>query len=185
MRITFKREQRQTSLGIPRGSNLRNASAKRILFILLIAGLMVPAGLSAQKMYKEGTKVVFDLTDAVGISPEVEAVVAANNKVHQKLEIAPNDAGSMMDWNTASTHCTTTMYNGSSDWRLPTQRELMLMFIFKSMLENLSGSIFDSNLFWSATEHNAADTWYINFGNGYTGYNVKAVNCRVRCVREL
>ena len=46
-------------------------------------------------------------------------------------------------------------------------------------------NVFNSNNYWSATENNATNAWYVNFNNGNTNNNNnnKTNNNRVRCVR--
>lgn len=92
---------------------------KRILLLVMFAGLMAPAGCYAQKVYKDGNKVILDLSVASGMPAEVVTnqpkytaftpkadALGANNghdgsinaTVFQKLEVAPKDmnkAGAM------------------------------------------------------------------------------------------
>lgn len=75
----------------------------------------------------------------------------------------------------------------AGQWRLPTQRELMLIWVLHAKLRLLSGfNSFTSYDYWSATESSAFNSWYVYFTNGYT-YNVttKTYSSRVRCVRDL
>lgn len=64
-------------------------------------------------------------------------------------------------------------------WRLPTQKELMQAYI--------DGSYFNltqpSNLFWSATENDSTNAWYVTLYSGYTSFNIKTGSHQVRCVR--
>jgi len=193
---------------------------KRILFILLIVGLMIPTRLMSQKVYEENNKVIFDLTEYAGMPPGAITAIkkytgnytsnnnlflvdkafadSENGKVFQKLEIAPHDmnggilgTGSTMQWNAAFNNCKGLLYD-SGGWRLPTQRELMLMYIFKPALEDIlaevSGSAFSINYYWSATEENSDFAFSVNFNAGTMSNinrSVKTSNNIVRCVREV
>ena len=116
-----------------------------------------------------------------------------NATVYRKLEIAPRDLGTsglgsgtmIMQWPAAFSACKGLNYNGSG-WRLPTQRELMLMWIFRTKINDLSGTAFlSSTHYWAATENSATNVWYITFTPGYTNTVFKTNNNRARCVREL
>jgi hypothetical protein len=64
-------------------------------------------------------------------------------------------------------------------WRLPTLNELQLARIDGSYW-NLTNP---SNLFWSATEHSAANSWLVALSTGNTVTNTKGTLYSVRCVR--
>jgi hypothetical protein len=176
--------------------------------IILFAGLLVSAELQAQKVYKDGTKVILDLTEAAGMPAGAitnvskaalyanansgNNVALANNdqngtinaKVFQKLEIASSNYGGTINWATAFNGCR----SQGQGWRLPTQRELMLMWIFKDALESLSGVAFvtaDPPDYWSATETNAASARIVNLSTGNTAGVAKTNSNRARCVREV
>ena len=112
-----------------------------------------------------------------------------NQTVYHRLEIAPTDSGSYMDWAAAVIHCRSTTINGSSGWRLPTQRELMYMWIFRDPINTLSiplgGTSFSSNYYWSSTEDYGTFAWIVFFPNGDTYLSYKTSTNLVRCVREL
>ena len=92
------------------------------------------------------------------------------------------------DWTTAYNQCKS--YNGegggAGQWRLPTQRELSMIWILHPQLIGKGGfSAFGANYYWSATENLATYAWGVNFTNGdVLNYN-KTSTCRVRCVRDL
>jgi hypothetical protein len=183
------------------------------IFMILFAGLLVPAGLSAQKVYLDGTKVILDLTKEAGMpagaitaTPKtwLDAPVNSNRvpirnntengeinrTVFQKLEIAASDHPvGKTDWAMAFNTC-----KGLGDgWRLPTQREVMLIWIFREALEDIfnyldpKGSNFLDDYYWSATEYSTVSSWNITFAYGSTNqiYSTKVDPCAVRCVREV
>lgn len=199
---------------------------KKILTTAILASLLLPAQLIAQKVYKSSGRVILDLTVSAGMpagaitnvakyksfTPSA-SVLGTNNKengsinatVFQKLEVAPNDintTGAMnetgvgtltMDWVTAFNACKKSTYNGGG-WRLPTQRELMLIYIFRPALEVLfSGAntkLVDDH-YWSATENTGDKAHYLVFGDGANAFGFKSSSTaktktyRVRCVREI
>lgn len=73
-------------------------------------------------------------------------------------------------------------------WRLPTQRELILIYQMSLELEAIDGfSTFASNKYWSSSEsYNNSNSWYVilhsgainDDGNKSDGYSV-------RCIRDL
>jgi len=64
-------------------------------------------------------------------------------------------------------------------WRLPTQKELMQVYIDGSFW-NLTNP---SNNFWSATENSATGAWAVALNTGYTSGPTKTTSYYVRCVR--
>ena len=209
---------------------------KRQLFILLIATLLAPAGLMAQKVYKTGsgtaTKVILEMTVTSGMPDGAQTSTKkytdsyttsnvtnttfiggnstvsdnANATVYQTLEIAPLDVnhatinptvlgfGATMHWQNAFLRCKGLTYNGRTGWRLPTQRELQMIWIFREVLDaifigmgnsNSSALPFSSiNSYWSATETAYNYAWDLNFDIGRTVRDTKVATFRVRCVRE-
>jgi hypothetical protein len=182
---------------------------KKIVMILF-AGLLVSAGLQAQKVCIENGKVILDLTEAAGMpagaitnvsktalyadaTPSNTAGPLTNNtttgtineKVFQKLEIAPSDLGEM-NWADAMAGCK----NKGQGWRLPAQRELLLMWIFiEALVEALpevdGGATLSPVLYWGATESDVSAAWSMNFDTGVTLLSLKKNECLVRCVREV
>ena len=194
---------------------------KRLLFILFIAGLMFPAGLIAQKVYKDASnRVILDSSaTGEGIGLPAGAVTSTkkyvgvnsapasgtwldqatnqstgsiNATVYQKLEIATKDLGTSglgsgtmtMTWQNAYNACKG--LSPANTWRLPTQRELMLIWIFKDAIESFTEiTNFDTGYYWSSTENTADLAWYVSFSNGRMSNGYKTGSYRVRCVREL
>ncbi|NDV56929.1 DUF1566 domain-containing protein [Bacteroides sp. 519] len=193
---------------------------KKILITAILASLLLPAQLIAQKVYKDASnRVILELTVSAGMpagaitnaakyesfTPSATKLGADNSEngsinatVFQKLEVAPNDINTAkeigiggtltMNWVTAFNACKNSDHDGGG-WRLPTQRELMLMYIFRPALEDLTGVAFAAAYYWSATENAAANSWYVRFDgtySGYTYYGAKSTaTYRARCVREI
>jgi hypothetical protein len=185
---------------------------KKIVMIVF-AGLLISAGLQAQELYIENGKVILDLTAGTGMpAGAVTAdsktalyagatpvnndtiinnthIAAINAKVFQKLEIAPaNNSGGTANWVTAFNVCKNLTYNGNDDWRLPTQREFQLIWIFNNALNAVLpsiGYVFSAAYYWCATEVNTSEAWYINFNNGDVLNASKSGLYYTRCVREV
>ena len=92
----------------------------------------------------------------------------------------------------ADTGCA--MYRGRSgtdpkgSWRLPTQRELMIIYSLHGQFAKTTTAgfvAFSSSNYWSAAEYYGSNSWYVNFlGGVVTSYN-KTNGFRARCVRDL
>lgn len=68
-----------------------------------------------------------------------------------------------------------------SDWRLPTQKEIMMAYIDGSWAQLTNAG----NTYWSGTttSHNTQNAWYTTLNNGLTNTTTKTNNHSVRCVR--
>jgi hypothetical protein len=67
-----------------------------------------------------------------------------------------------------------------TDWRLPTQKELMQAYI-NGTANNIPNP---ANRYWSSTElyNNVSRAWYVYLYYGYTSYDIKTKNLYARCV---
>ena len=73
-------------------------------------------------------------------------------------------------------------------WRLPTARELLIIYSLKGQLSASSVvgfKPFSSSIYWSATEGISDYSWSVNFDRGYVSNGAKYSPDRVRCVRDL
>ena len=109
-----------------------------------------------------------------------------NKTVAYKFEVAATDASESSTWADAWSLAT----DAEGDWRLPTQRELMLIWLMKEALAKFNFGGFTplaADYYWSATEHNSYNdnAWFVHFGAGYTGFVNKAYTYRVRLVRDI
>ena len=136
------------------------------------------------------------------------------NSVFTKLEIAPRATDpaytDRQTWEKAAEYCKNLEVDGKKDWRMPTQRELMLMYLLNKELGSkyqlLSSTDDHINpdpnsdeyhvFYWSATQDNTVESskntvWSVCFCTdkasltGKTeGYDKEKVNY-VRCVRDV
>lgn len=110
----------------------------------------------------------------------------SNEKVYYKFEVSAVDEAQDVTWKEAVDACEKSTRDGG-DWRLPTQRELMLISVLLPELKQV-GCLFSNSFYWAATE-------YINFPYqtansmswGKASGMSKDVNAtvRARCIREL
>ena len=112
-----------------------------------------------------------------------------NAKVSPKFQVmrANHTVGST-NWANAYNQCKT--YNGegggASEWRLPTQRELVMIWILHPQLVGKGGFTGFLGNYWSAAEDGASKAWNLNFTDGYVnGSFGKTSSNYVRCVRDF
>jgi hypothetical protein len=128
--------------------------------------------------------------------------IAENNeKVYQKLRVAVRDTSvTNVTWATATAQCASYTENGDiSGWRLPTQRELLAIWIVQDGIKakctalSISFDYLNAEYYWSATESSEAsgNAWMVFGGRtgagdaGNTPHYLKTeAAARVRCVRE-
>lgn len=112
----------------------------------------------------------------------------AANAVSARFEVASADLSGLMVWESAQSGCASYSQSGASagNWRLPTQRELMLIWVMqkKGLLAELS---FIDSQYWSNTIYSPRTDsfWVIILGTG----EVKGLNYSkkgyARCVRDF
>ena len=71
-------------------------------------------------------------------------------------------------------------HKGFSDWRVPTQKELNILYKNKNKIGG-----FSSSYYWSSSEYDAYLAWIQYFSNGYQFYYYKSNYNYVRCVRSI
>lgn len=133
-----------------------------------------------------------------------------NAKVYHKLEIAPYDLNTSgeisssgprgVNWLDSFVGCRDAAYDGGG-WRLPTQRELIVICIFKSALTDLGASFNltiagGQSFYWSATESSDTGAYTLRFSNNLhdasltpyaksTAGTPSVIGMFARCVREV
>jgi hypothetical protein len=85
---------------------------------------------------------------------------------HKHIFVALNDLPEQLTWEQA------TNFKYNDGYKLPDIRELSFIHLYKdavnSALKKHDGKPFkDDDWYWSATECNATDAWYLNFSSGY------------------
>ena len=110
------------------------------------------------------------------------------NTVGAMFEVASTDASTSSPWADAKIACQNynTPAGTQGQWRLPTIRELQLIYDKKNDLTdaNLPTGVF---YYWSVTESNSGSSyaWRVAFNDGNTWYTGKSYGGRVRCIRDL
>lgn len=178
------------------------------LFISIITYTLCICGMQkavAQKVYKENNKIILDCGPGSGfpqgavetetgkkfIEPKANVLAETNAEngvinatVFYKLEIAATDISSNTTWVNAYKACKGKGTDANGEiWRLPTQKELILMYIFSTAINDLNGSM--NNDYWSGTETNAESSRYVDFSTGLVYGKNKAESMKARCVREI
>ena len=100
------------------------------------------------------------------------------------LEVAPVSTEFRADWDTAIRKCKELNIGGYTNWRLPTDEELGLMY--KNLkVEDLGG--FQDEWYWSSSLYrNYANLmWYHSFYNGIRFGDTKSNSNRVRAIRAF
>jgi hypothetical protein len=81
----------------------------------------------------------------------------------------------------AASVCSDLVLNGYSDWFLPSSGELQLMYN-RLQIQGLGGF---STWYWSSSQNNSRDAWFVNFGSGSVFFYHKTNPIPVRAVRAF
>ena len=77
---------------------------------------------------------------------------------------------------------------GQTDWFLPSREQLKRLYVAKDAvnvaLTAQSATLLNSGYYWSSTQANACEAWYVYFDNGETNTGVKSNAANVRPIRE-
>lgn len=136
---------------------------------------------------------------------------SADNRMSRKFRVQKSNSG-QKTWSDAMSYCDNLTEEGYSDWRLPSQRELMMIWLLGGSSNVTSGdkndtgvgsaskpvntpylyqqsgfTAFSAGRYWSASEasSNSSYVWYLYFSDGYSTTNTKTTGSgSVRCVRD-
>lgn len=113
--------------------------------------------------------------------PPTHTDADAMNTVPSKLEVASGDKTNV-SYNASYDYCTTYSQDGGG-WRLPTIKELQMIYRLKSNLTNTPGY----PNYWSSTlsSANSSKGWYLNNNNGTVIEQVLTAQYSARCVRDV
>ncbi|WP_455641407.1 Lcl C-terminal domain-containing protein [Parabacteroides sp.] len=93
-----------------------------------------------------------------------------------------------IDWITAYNSCKQYESEGgdAGQWRLPTQRELSMIWILHPQLIGKGDfTVFNTDYYWSSTENTATSAWIVLFTSAYVDAYNKGSKYYFRCVRDL
>lgn len=135
---------------------------------------------------------------------------SSDNRMSRKFRVQKSNPG-QKTWSDAVAYCNNLSEEGYSDWRLPSQRELMMIWLLGGSSNVTSGdkndtgvgsaskpvntpylyqqsgfTAFSADYCWSATEYssNSSYAWLVYFSNGNAKYYTKTNSSYVRCVRD-
>lgn len=133
-------------------------------------------------------------TTAAGVGLGDIASQESNARVYKRFEVSKTDNSAGTTWREAVDLCSNLDQDGTG-WRLPTQRELVLMYILRPGLDKQSGfSGFANAYYWSATqatyEFNSSigtSSRCVFLGDGYFLSGMEKTNnaLKVRCIRDI
>ncbi|WP_455640000.1 Lcl domain-containing protein [Parabacteroides sp.] len=117
-----------------------------------------------------------------------------NAKMSSKYQVMKEDynSGEKMIWVEAWNKCKA--YSGSSDggssqtgqWRLPTQRELLMIWTLQPQLIGKGGFSPMSNSYWTSTESATNSAFTVRFDHGSANSAASKTSApKLRCVRDL
>lgn len=138
---------------------------------------------------------------------------SADNRMSRKFRVQKAQSqSSTVTWENAKSYCDNLTEEGYSDWRLPSERELMMIWLLGGnsnvtlgdknntgvgsaskpvntpyIYQQSGFTAFSADFYWSATDYSGYSThaWNVYFSNGLTNnYRDKTTSGYVRCVRD-
>jgi hypothetical protein len=103
------------------------------------------------------------------------------------LYAASKDAPRLMTYGAAIDYCAGRLAGGHNDWRLPSKRELDVLFENREQgalkgTFNLTGS-YPAGWYWSGTPYNINNAYGQRFSDGIQDNYYRGIDSSVRCVR--
>lgn len=111
-----------------------------------------------------------------------------NAKMSIKFQVMRKDRSVSTDWANAWALCRSYDSEGgrAGEWRMPTLRELQMIWILHPQLIEKGGfTAFYVSNYWSASEASASYAWLVRFVSGGVYDRAKTDLPYVRCVRDL
>ena len=171
-----------------------------------------------QNTFQDGSEIVSAIVgDSIDCGTDGKGTNLISQKVSRKFAVAPtvqssdgrttwhgaagwrihpkntNGIITLLVVGTADSGCAAYQGRNSSDpkgtWRLPTHRELLMIYSLHGQLETTDGfAKFEPQLYWSSTELDITAVWTTHFTTGASsarGRQVAVGDVRYRCVRDL
>ena len=134
---------------------------------------------------------------------------SSDNRMSRKFRVQKGNPG-QKTWQDAVNYCNNLNEEGKTDWRLPSQRELMMIWLLGGNSNVTSGdkndtgvgsasnpvttpyiyqqsgfTAFSADGYWSATAAGLSSSfWSVDFSSGYTDNDTRTTSHSVRCVRD-
>jgi hypothetical protein len=153
----------------------------------LVAGWSVDTKCSGIESTFGDTNIWRDVTTTGdGVTSSTCSGSASNCSYLDKISGLEWSKATSKNWAAAVTYCDGLTHNGKSDWRIPTQKELMNAAehgIRSTQSSNFVGSF--AFYFWSGstTSYSENYAWYVDLAYGYTYVYTKSNTTNVICVR--
>lgn len=167
--------------------------------MLFIVGCLMITDSYAQKVIVEGNRTIIDASGlrnatkvkkTTGTNGTNETLgtnnasnigsQVSNEKVYYKFEVTRLNVGSNVSWVSAVSECQSV----GAGWRLPTQREWILMCMLRTELKASGGFSDFSFMSWAATEVDAGKSWAVA-NDGVAMPTRKNESKPVRCIKQL
>ena len=110
----------------------------------------------------------------------IGATCGGGKKASTTLIAYSSDESTTYTWQNAINRCNAVTYGGYTNWHLPSKDNLNVLYVNRTAIGG-----FQSASYWSSTEYNTVNAWYLYFSNGNQGGVNKADTNRVRCVRAF
>ena len=136
-----------------------------------------------------------------------------DNRMSRKFRVQKNQNSTKLTWADAVSYCDNLVEENCDNWRLPSQRELMLIWTMGGNSTVSEGNVNDTGVgdnstkpisssylyqqsdftafvadyYWPATQYSLDNNnaWGVTFNNAYTTYDRKKIDSyNVRCVRD-
>lgn len=174
---------------------MHNALQTAVLSVLL---LTVTAGYAQTKQYPyvQYGKIIVCREGSDGVkstlihpnwttTPSHNELDGTNNRFAAKFEVGGHLSTSALTWTAAVSACASYVQNGNMGWRVPTVRELRLIFACRNELTscNIYADVISWSATWDSTNGNLA--WGVHLESGHVFSNDKTTTYRVCCVRDL
>ncbi len=92
-------------------------------------------------------------------------------------------------WENALSYCENLTFAGASDWRVPNINELYTLVDFNKSSPAINPKFINTknDKYWASTtsKYNFNSSWYVQFTNGTSAYQLKTSNTLTRCVRDI
>ena len=100
------------------------------------------------------------------------------------------DGSSYYNWNSAVSHCDSLTLGGSSDWRLPTVKELMTLLYHNgygttySRLNSIGFQNIKNSYYWSSELYSSSSAYLVLFNYGHSSHTGLSFSRYVLCIRN-